>query len=96
MRRAIDVAQSPIPPSRKLRARAMRDHSRATELCIGAIDTLIGMSGTAGFASSHPIQRAWRDIHFAAMHVTLNSEQNLSHFGRLELGLPRDPRLPFF
>ena len=32
----------------------------------------------------------------AAMHVALNTEQNFSHFGRLELDLPRDPHLPFF
>ena len=74
----------------------MRDCSRAAELCIGAIDALLAVSGSAGFDSSHPIQRAWRDIHFAAMHVALNAEQNFSHFGRLELGLPRDPNLPFF
>jgi len=96
LRRAVDVAQAPAPASLALRARAMRDCSRAAELCIGAIDTLIAMSGTAGFAASHPIQRAWRDIHFAAMHVALNAEQNFAHFGRTELGLPRDPHLPFF
>jgi 3-hydroxy-9,10-secoandrosta-1,3,5(10)-triene-9,17-dione monooxygenase len=96
LRRAIDVAQAPTPPSLALRARSMRDYSRAAELCVGAIDTLIAMSGTAAFAASHPIQRAWRDIHFAAMHVSLNPEQNFAHFGRAELGLPRDPHLPFF
>jgi 3-hydroxy-9,10-secoandrosta-1,3,5(10)-triene-9,17-dione monooxygenase len=96
LRRAIDVAQAPTPPSLALRARSMRDFSRAAEMCVGAIDTLIAMSGTAAFAASHPIQRAWRDIHFAAMHVSLNPEQNFAHFGRAELGLPRDPHLPFF
>jgi 3-hydroxy-9,10-secoandrosta-1,3,5(10)-triene-9,17-dione monooxygenase len=96
LRRAVEAAQAPTPPSEKLRARAMRDCSRAAELCISAIDALIAMSGTAGFAVSHPIQRAWRDIHFAAMHVALNPEQNFAHFGRTELGLPRDPHLPFF
>jgi alkylation response protein AidB-like acyl-CoA dehydrogenase len=96
LRRAVDVAQAPTPPSLELRARSMRDCSRAAELCIGVIDTLMAMSGTAGFAASHPIQRAWRDIHFAAMHVALNAEQNFTHFGRTELGLPRDPHLPFF
>jgi 3-hydroxy-9,10-secoandrosta-1,3,5(10)-triene-9,17-dione monooxygenase len=96
LRRAVDAAQAPVPPSLAVRARTMRDASRAAEFCVGVIDTLIGMSGTAGFASSHPIQRAWRDIHFAGMHVALNPEQNLSHYGRLELGLPRDPHLPFF
>ena len=96
LRRAVEVAQAPTPPSLELRARSMRDCARAAELCVGAIDALIAMSGTAGFAASHPIQRAWRDIHFAAMHVALNPEQNFSHFGRVEFGLPRDPHLPFF
>jgi 3-hydroxy-9,10-secoandrosta-1,3,5(10)-triene-9,17-dione monooxygenase len=96
MRRAVDTAQSPEAHSLNLRARSVRDFSRATELCVGAIDTLIGMSGTAAFAASHPIQRAWRDIHFAAMHVSLNSENNLAHFGRIELNQPRDPHLPFY
>ncbi len=96
LRRAIDVAQAATPPSLALRARTMRDCSRAAELCVGVVDTLIAMSGTAVFAASHPIQRAWRDIHFAAAHVALNPEQNFAHFGRTELGLPRDPHLPFF
>jgi alkylation response protein AidB-like acyl-CoA dehydrogenase len=96
LRRAVDAACSPQKPSLELRARTMRDCSRAAELCVEVIDTLIGMSGTAGFAASHPIQRAWHDIHFAAMHVALNPEQNFGHFGRGELGLPRDPHLPFY
>ena len=96
LRRAVDVAQAPKAPSLAIRARSMRDFSRAAELCVSAIDELLAMSGTAGFGSSHPIQRAWRDIHFAAMHVALSTEQNFSHFGRLELDLPRDPHLPFF
>jgi Acyl-CoA dehydrogenase, C-terminal domain len=50
----------------------------------------------AEFAATHPIQRAWRDIHFASMHVSLNPEQNFAHFGRTELGLPRDSHQPFF
>jgi len=96
LRRVVDVAQAPTPPSLHLRARAMRDCSRATELCVEVIDTLVAMGGTAGFALTHPIYRAWRDIHFAAMHVALNSEQNFGHFGRTEFGLPREPHLPFF
>jgi 3-hydroxy-9,10-secoandrosta-1,3,5(10)-triene-9,17-dione monooxygenase len=96
LRRAVEVAQAPNPPSLAIRARSMRDFSRAAEICVSAIDELLAMSGTAGFGSSHPIQRAWRDIHFAAMHVALNPEQNFSHFGRLELDLPREPHLPFF
>jgi hypothetical protein len=54
------------------------------------------MSGTAGFTSSHPIQRAWRDIHFMSMHISLNSETNFTHFGRMEFGLGSDGSRPFF
>jgi 3-hydroxy-9,10-secoandrosta-1,3,5(10)-triene-9,17-dione monooxygenase len=96
LRRAVETAQAPTPPDLALRARTMRDCSRAVELCVAAVDTLMAMSGTAGFAADHPIQRAWRDIHFAAMHVALNPEQNFGHFGRIELGIPRDSHLPFF
>jgi 3-hydroxy-9,10-secoandrosta-1,3,5(10)-triene-9,17-dione monooxygenase len=96
LRRAVETAQAPEPPTLALRARSMRDCARAAELCIGVIDALITMSGTPAFAATHPIQRAWRDIHFAGMHVSLNPEQNLAHFGRIEFGLPRDPHLPFF
>ena len=59
-------------------------------------NTLMALSGTAGFANSQPIQRAWRDIHFASTHVSLNPEINYGHFGRTEFGLPRDPKRPFF
>ena len=96
LRRAVDTAQAAVPPSLELRARSMRDYSRAAELCVGAIDTLLAMSGTSAFAASHPIQRAWRDIHFASMHVSLNSDLNFGHFGRTELGVPREPDQPFF
>ena len=92
LRRAVAVPQTPTPASLALRARSMRDFMRASELCIDAIDDIIAMSGTAAFAASHPIQRAWRDIHFAAMHISLNLERNYNHFGRMELGLPPDPQ----
>jgi alkylation response protein AidB-like acyl-CoA dehydrogenase len=65
-------------------------------LSVAAIDTLMALSGAAGFATSNPIQRAWRDIHFASMHVGVNTENNYAYFGRTEFGLPPDPSQPFF
>lgn len=94
MRRAVDTIQASTQMSVEERARSLRDIARATELCVGAIDELIAMSGTAGFAASSPIQRAWRDIHFAGMHVNFDPEQNFAYFGRLELGVPQDPDAP--
>ena len=93
------ILQSPYAPdarSDELLARSVRDYARSSELVVEAIDTLIGLSGTAGFASSHPIQRAWRDIHLASMHIALNPENAFTHFGRMELGLGRDPGMPYF
>lgn len=96
LRRAAATAEANPPPSIEMRARSMRDYTRAAELSVAAIDSLLAMSGTAGFSQLHPIQRAWRDLHFASMHISINPENTYSHFGRLELGLPRDPHLPYF
>jgi alkylation response protein AidB-like acyl-CoA dehydrogenase len=96
LRRAARAPYEPEETWQQVLARSVRDFARVSELVVGAIDALIGLSGTAGFASSHPIQRAWRDIHFASTHISLNTEANYAHFGRMELGLPRDPNRPFF
>jgi 3-hydroxy-9,10-secoandrosta-1,3,5(10)-triene-9,17-dione monooxygenase len=96
VRRAVRVTDAPHDYSSALLARSVRDYTRASELCVEAIDALIALSGTAGFATSHPMQRAWRDIHFMAMHISLNVEANFAHFGRLELGLGRDPSSRYF
>jgi 3-hydroxy-9,10-secoandrosta-1,3,5(10)-triene-9,17-dione monooxygenase len=96
LRRILEAPYAPDPRSEELLARSIRDFGRSTELIVEAIDTLMALSGTAGFGSSHPMQRAWRDIHFASMHIALNTELLLTHFGRIELGLGRDPSLPYF
>jgi 3-hydroxy-9,10-secoandrosta-1,3,5(10)-triene-9,17-dione monooxygenase len=80
----------------KLVARSVRDYARVSELTVAVMDELLALSGTAVFATSHPVQRAWRDVHFAASHIAVNPEMNYGHFGRTELGLPRDPSRPFF
>ncbi len=96
VRRAVRVTDAPADYSPQLLARSVRDFTRAAELCVEAIDALLALSGTAGFNTSHPMQRAWRDIHFMAMHISLNVETNFAHFGRMELGLGRDARRPYF
>jgi alkylation response protein AidB-like acyl-CoA dehydrogenase len=96
LRRAAQSADSRQAHSPDLLARSVRDFARAGELIVGAIDALIGLSGTAGFMISNPIQRVWRDVHFASMHVSLNSECNFAHFGRTALGIARTPGQPFF
>ncbi len=96
LRRATAVTEAPEAYSPDLLARSIRDYTRVSEMMIGAIDTLIALSGTAGFASSHPLQRAWRDIHFMSMHISLNVETNFSHYGRMQLGLGPDSTSRYF
>ena len=96
LRRATQIPNAPVAHSTGILARSVRDFARASELVVSAIDTIMGLCGTAGFATSHPIQRAWRDIHLASMHISLNTETNYAHFGRMELGLERDPSQPYF
>jgi alkylation response protein AidB-like acyl-CoA dehydrogenase len=95
LRRTLEAPEAPQSGWPQLVARSVRDFARASELTVAAIDALIAMSGTAGFAASHPLQRAWRDIHFASTHIALNTETNYAHFGRMELGLPPAAGRPF-
>lgn len=96
LRRTVQVADAPEAYSPALLARSVRDFARVSELTIAAVDALVALAGTAGFDASHPLQRAWRDIHFMSMHISLNPEMNFSHFGRIELGLGRDANRPWF
>ena len=96
LRRASQMPPSLAAATPELLARSIRDFTRVSELTVAAMDTLMELSGTAGFAASNPIQRAWRDVRFAATHISLNTEINYGHFGRMEFGLPRDPARPFF
>jgi 3-hydroxy-9,10-secoandrosta-1,3,5(10)-triene-9,17-dione monooxygenase len=96
IRRGVGVTDAPETYSPQLLARSVRDFTRASELIVMAIDTLVALSGTASFTASHPLQRVWRDIHFMSMHISLNIEVNYANFGRQELGLGRDPTHPYF
>jgi len=96
LRRMTQVPHSPDARAPAILARSVRDYARISELVVAAIDAIMAMCGTAGFAATSPIQRAWRDIHFASMHIAINTETNYAHFGRMELGLGRDPKHPYF
>ena len=91
LRRGMELAQRPERPSPALRARSMRDWSRASELLVGAVDDLLALSGTAGFSSDNPLQKIWRDVNFAARHVTLNPDNNFTYWSSTQFGLPRNP-----
>ncbi|MGW7548593.1 acyl-CoA dehydrogenase family protein [Streptomyces sp. NPDC054770] len=51
-----------------------RDATLAVELLVGAVDRLFHVTGTRGQATSHPMQRIWRDVHAAGSHAALQFE----------------------
>jgi len=87
MRRAVNVTSAPEHYSPKHLARSLRDFARVSELTVSVIDTLLALGGTAAFNTSHPLQRAWRDIHFMSAHSAVNTEKNFAAFGHMEFGL---------
>ncbi|MDH6489343.1 acyl-CoA dehydrogenase family protein [Streptomyces sp. SAI-127] len=54
--------------------RSHRDSTLAVELLVGAVDRLFQVTGTRGQATSHPMQRIWRDVHAAGSHAALQFE----------------------
>lgn len=44
------------------------------ELLVGAVDRLFHVTGTRGQATSHGMQRIWRDVHAAGSHAALQFE----------------------
>ena len=85
LRRAVNVTNRPQDYSPKHLTRSLRDFARISELTVGVVDTLLSLSGTTAFDTSHPLQRSWRDIHFMSMHSAVAAEKNFAHFGHLEL-----------
>jgi 3-hydroxy-9,10-secoandrosta-1,3,5(10)-triene-9,17-dione monooxygenase len=96
LRRIVDVAQAPDKPEAGLRARSLRDMAHGAQLCVGAVDELMAMSGTTAFAETSVIGRSWRDVHFAAANLGISADNNYGHWGRLELGLERDPSMVIY
>jgi 3-hydroxy-9,10-secoandrosta-1,3,5(10)-triene-9,17-dione monooxygenase len=96
LRRTIELAESGAASAPAARARTLRDYAHAAHLCGEAIDDLIAISGTSAFGETSVIGRAWRDIHFMATNLGIAAEPNYTHWGRLELGLDRDPAMAVF
>jgi alkylation response protein AidB-like acyl-CoA dehydrogenase len=96
LRRCVNVTDAPQDYSPDHLSRSVRDFARVSELTVSVVDALVALSGTASFNTSHPLQRAWRDIHFMSMHIAVNTEMNFSHYGRMQLGLGRDASRPYF
>ena len=78
------------------RVRHRRDISFASRMITRAVDDLMQMAGASALRDESPIQRGWRDVRAISSHVMLNVNAAGENFGRMRLGLPLNPRDPFF
>ncbi len=70
-----------------VRLRNRRDQAFCVRLLVGAIDALFLVTGGQGLFLEQPLQRAWRDAHAAASHISLNWDSTGSMYGQFMLGL---------
>ena len=76
-----------IPPLER-RARYRRDNGYAAMLCCRAVDRALPVTGAGGLAAAHPVNRAWRDAHAAARHISLTWDVQGAIHGAVALGQP--------
>ena len=69
------------------RAGLARTGAFVATLVLDAIDTLMELAGTSGFGTTAVVQQSWRDIHFAAAHISLNKRGTWGRYGRAVLGV---------
>ncbi|HRD99668.1 MAG TPA: hypothetical protein PLV68_00115 [Ilumatobacteraceae bacterium] len=70
-----------------LRTRTRRDQVIATERCVAAIDNMFDRGGAGVLATSHPMQRIWRDAHAAKHHMVNTNERTLYSWAHHAMGL---------
>jgi alkylation response protein AidB-like acyl-CoA dehydrogenase len=56
------------------------------ERCREAMQRLLDLAGTSGFAQTHPVQRYWRDLEIGSRHTALNRPMIFEDYARSLLG----------
>lgn len=96
VRGCLDRVQSGETLDLEDRVRHRRDISFSARLLTRAMDDLMQSAGASAMRDESPIQRGWRDVRTIACHVMLNFNAAAENYGRMALGLPLNPRDPFF
>ena len=79
---------SGVKLSKEQRITLRRGHAYAVRLCVDAINGLYDVVGGTGIQLDSGIQRAWRDIHAVAHHISINWHAVSTMYGQMRLGLP--------
>ena len=84
---ALAAAVAGTQGDRNLRLGNRLKQTFAARLLVQAVDALFQAAGGQGIFLDKPIQRAWRDIHAGAMHVSLTWDAVSTLYGQYVLGL---------
>ena len=84
---ALTAAANGTKGDRDLRLDNRLKQTFAARLLVQAVDGLFLAAGGQGIFVDKPIQRAWRDVHAGAMHVSLTWDAVSTMYGQYVLGL---------
>ena len=80
--------------SMQVRARYRLNLGHVAQSCCEAVDELLPLTGGRGLETTHPMQRAWRDVHAVAQHIGLVWDLQTGLYGNVLLGHGSpDPKL---
>lgn len=77
-------------PSMEQKVRYRRDAAYSVRQCVRAVDLIMDVYGGGGLFDHQPIQRAWRDIHAGAAHISFAFDAVGATYGKVMLGLGVD------
>jgi alkylation response protein AidB-like acyl-CoA dehydrogenase len=89
---AMAAMREPRPLTMAEKARNRRDQAYAARLCTRAVDRLFSAAGAKGIFDDNVIQRKFRDLRAANVHIAVNWDLAGTTYGRVSLGL--DPITP--
>lgn len=80
----------PIDTHEKLRLR--RNYGYVAKMCNQAVKSIVDYSGAGIVYEGNPMNRFWRDVQASSMHYAFNMDMLGEMFGKLELGIPLNPK----
>jgi 3-hydroxy-9,10-secoandrosta-1,3,5(10)-triene-9,17-dione monooxygenase len=80
-------------PTMEQKVRYRRDAAFSVRQCVRAVDLIMEVYGGGGLYDHQPIQRAWRDIHAGAAHISFAFDAVGATYGKVMLGLGVDNAL---
>lgn len=63
-----------------------RDSAYMVQLCVRAVQRLVGQLGASATLDANPVQRQWRDLQVMATHIDVNRDRAMAAYASEILG----------